>query len=329
MYAISTYCCDRSSSKPRYFAGADALLAITAVVLAVIVLLKCGACLNSIGETGAGVMLGAGAAVIILDLCRAYRLSKVSVSNIPGQKRVRQQIEGLSTDTTVLQIKERIQDKEGIPPNQQRLIFNGKALENDKPLGFYGITDESTLHLRVPLPSPDPRSSQEIEADRIAAEDSQKEANKKQRAEIQAYLEGNENVDVPVFIKTLTGRTINIDILRTHSTIADLKREIQAKEGIPPDQQRILYPGKECEDDMPLGLCGLQNGHTVHLVTRAPPPQQTAEEQRAQKAADEESAKAFEAQERNKLDAYYQTQPQKIKSLFVQTLTGKTITLEE
>lgn len=76
MYAISTYCCERASSKPRYFAGADALLAITAVVLAVIVFVKCGAGLNSIGDTGAGIMLGAGVLVVILDYCRARYLSK-------------------------------------------------------------------------------------------------------------------------------------------------------------------------------------------------------------------------------------------------------------
>ena len=150
----------------------------------------------------------------------------------------------MDSHETIADIKDRIQDTEGIPPDQQRLIYAGKQLEDPRTLSDYNIYKKCVVHLVLRL-----RGGYQL-CIRYGM----------LPHNLHRYSQGT------ALRQGIGSRKLVVAPPSLEHTIGEIKDLISDQQGIPVEQMRLLYAGNELPDNIQLSSQNLQSGEPLHLV---------------------------------------------------------------
>ena len=203
---------------------------------------------------------------------------------------------------TIKNMKEKIEDKEAIPSDKHKFVFNGKQLEDRRTLCDYNIQDGSKIYLLQRIPGgmrifvktlSGQTLTLEVEAS-DTVEEVKARIHLKERIppEVQRLILAGRQLEdgrtmsdynihkgsspylilllgpgCQIFVKPLTGRTIKLDVL-VRDKIENVKAMIQDRTKIPPDRQGLVFNGRELEDERTVYEYDLYRELTVNLVLK-------------------------------------------------------------
>lgn len=145
----------------------------------------------------------------------------------------------VDSDDTVYDVKVMIEQEAGYPVSTQKLVYAGKPIKNDKALSDYNIQDGATLHLILQLPSACDRRKARLSSVFVSAA-------------------------MQIKVHTRTGGLFSLDV-DTGNTVEEVYSLIEEEQGIPADQQRLIYNGKALEYCLTLAEYNIPDGADITL----------------------------------------------------------------